>query len=66
MIYESNKFAFIDLATKILTLKPEFIGQITSDRKLIDRVINFSQQLADAVPPETHEYAPTWENQRNS
>jgi hypothetical protein len=36
MLFEQNKLTFIDLAIKTLALKPELIGQITSDRKLID------------------------------
>jgi hypothetical protein len=54
MVYENNKFTFIDLAVKTLALKPELLKDIASDNDLIDRVIDFSMKLADATPPETH------------
>jgi hypothetical protein len=41
---------FIELAAKILALKPKLIENVESENELIGRVIGLSKELAKAIP----------------
>jgi hypothetical protein len=55
MNFQNHKFEFVELAVKALSLRPDLLGNISTDDALIHRVLDFAEKFATAMPPQAHE-----------